>query len=246
MASFPTSAHSFSDFSNGATSDASQVTDIYDEVEAIEDGYLNGTARLNSSHSTVVTLSVTGKSTLAGNVNISGDSTLANLSVSGGSTLATLQVDGNSSFAARPLMPPPAAVGVVNSTTGLANDSTTAVEWVNQLYAVNSSLHSTATNPERFTPQTTGVYVLSASVSLAASFGAGSTAFLLVDIVDSSDTILMRGLSADNGESAAGAVVTAAKHFDATGGYLRVVARQRSGSTHSLNGNVCTAHFWKL
>lgn len=66
MASFPTSPHTFTNFSNGALSDAAQVTDIYGEVEAIEAGLLNGTARLNSSNSTVANLSVTGGSTFSG------------------------------------------------------------------------------------------------------------------------------------------------------------------------------------
>ena len=37
MADFPTSPHSFTPFANGALSDAAQVTDIYAEVEAIEE-----------------------------------------------------------------------------------------------------------------------------------------------------------------------------------------------------------------
>ena len=65
MPSFPTSPHTFASFSNGALSDAAQVTDIYGEVEAVEAGYLNGTARLNSSNSTHTNLSVTGGSTFA-------------------------------------------------------------------------------------------------------------------------------------------------------------------------------------
>lgn len=100
MADFPVSPHTFTNFANGALSDAAQVTDIYSEVEAIELGYLTGTARLNSSHSTVAALSVTGGSTLA-TLSVSGGSTLGGtLQVSGNTTLAgTLAVTGNSSFA---------------------------------------------------------------------------------------------------------------------------------------------------
>ena len=65
MASFPDAPKSFAARSNGQTIDASHVGDLQDEVNAIEDGYLSGTARLNSSHSTVATLSVTGGSTFA-------------------------------------------------------------------------------------------------------------------------------------------------------------------------------------
>lgn len=76
MPSFPTSVFAPATRSNGQTIDASHINSLQDEVVAIEGGYLNGTARLNSSASTLVALSV-----------------------SGGSTLATLQVNGGSTFA---------------------------------------------------------------------------------------------------------------------------------------------------
>jgi hypothetical protein len=72
MASFPTTAKSFASRSNGQTLDAAHVGDLQDEVSAVESGYLGGTARLNSSHSTVVALSVTGGSTFAGAVTFGG------------------------------------------------------------------------------------------------------------------------------------------------------------------------------
>ena len=68
MASFPTTAKTFASRSNGQTIDAAHVGDLQDEVAAIEDGYLTGTARLNSSNSTVANLSVTGGSTFTGDI----------------------------------------------------------------------------------------------------------------------------------------------------------------------------------
>lgn len=70
MANFPNSVTSFSAKQDGIGQiiAASHVNTIQDEVAAIEDGYLNGTARLNSSASTVATLSVAGGSTFAGNM----------------------------------------------------------------------------------------------------------------------------------------------------------------------------------
>lgn len=65
MASFPTSAKTFATRSNGQIIDGSHVQDLQDEVAALEDGYLNGAARLNSSNSTVANLSVVGGSTVA-------------------------------------------------------------------------------------------------------------------------------------------------------------------------------------
>lgn len=68
MANFPNSVTAFSAKQDGIGQiiAASHVNTIQDEVAAIEDGYLNGTARLNAGNSTVATLSVAGGSTFAG------------------------------------------------------------------------------------------------------------------------------------------------------------------------------------
>lgn len=178
MADFPVSKHSFATFANGATSDAAQVTDIYAEVEAIEDGYLNGTARLNSSNSTVANLSVAGGSTLAGALS-AGASTLASLNVTGASTLA-----GNVTFGGTVTF-----TGAVASAVTLSSGATvsTGVVRQNSLPAWNvfhsthvpiaagSSVgfafdtedfirgdigHSTGANSSRITINTTGVYMV--------------------------------------------------------------------------------------
>lgn len=73
-ASYPTSVKTFTAKNTGDTIEATHVTDLQDEVTAIEDGLRNAKAPLNSSNSTVANLSVTGASTLA------------TLSVTGGST----------------------------------------------------------------------------------------------------------------------------------------------------------------
>lgn len=74
MASFPTSVFAPANRSNGQTIDASHMNGVQDEIVAIEDGYRNATAPLNSSNSTIVNLSVTGGSTLA-NLNVTSGST---------------------------------------------------------------------------------------------------------------------------------------------------------------------------
>lgn len=84
MPSFPTSVFSPASRSNGQTLDASHVNDVQDEIVAIEGGYLNGTARLNSSNSTVANLSVAGGSTFAGPVTCSSGVTIS----SGGLTVS--------------------------------------------------------------------------------------------------------------------------------------------------------------
>jgi hypothetical protein len=72
MAAFPNSVKSFAIHNAGDTIQQADVNDCQDEIAAIETGYLTGTAQLNSSHSTLATLSVLGGSTLAGNLTLSG------------------------------------------------------------------------------------------------------------------------------------------------------------------------------
>jgi len=64
--SFPSAVKAFATRNAGDTIQPSDVNDLQDEVNAIEAGYLNGTANLNSSGSTVASLSVSGGSTFAG------------------------------------------------------------------------------------------------------------------------------------------------------------------------------------
>lgn len=103
-ASYPGSVKTFTTRSAGQTIEAAHVNDLQDEVNAIEAGLRNGTAPLNSSNSTVVALSVTGGSTVGGNLGVAGNSSIGgnlavglNLGVAGASSLAALQV-GNSTF----------------------------------------------------------------------------------------------------------------------------------------------------
>lgn len=71
MPSFPGSVKTFTNKNTGDVVQASHVNDLQDEVNAIEDGYINGTARLNSSRSTLAALSVTGASTFGSTVTFS-------------------------------------------------------------------------------------------------------------------------------------------------------------------------------
>ena len=77
MASFPTSAVTFAAISNGAVIQATDIGNPRDEIVAIEAGYLNGTARLNSSNSTLANLSVTNQSTFAGAVTFGSSATFS-------------------------------------------------------------------------------------------------------------------------------------------------------------------------
>lgn len=84
MPSFPTSVKVFTTKLDGAGNNinAAHVNDIQDEVNAIEAGYLNATARLNSSAlsalaSTVASLNVSGASTFTGVAVFNGRPTIA-------------------------------------------------------------------------------------------------------------------------------------------------------------------------
>jgi hypothetical protein len=244
MADFPTTPHTFTNFANGATTDAAQVTDIYAEVEAIEDGYLNATARLNSSNSTLANLSVPGGSTL--NTLTAGASTLATLQVTGNSTL-TGNVTITGTLTAPALAPTNYAI-VTGSTSQFANGSSGSVSWPTQS-AVASSVHSTGTNPDRFFPQSTGLYALSVSVTLAGPFADPSTGVIDLSVKDSSGTLV--GFTRTNGSAggrAPSASVIGAKRFDSVGAtpYLRVALLQRSGSTASVDGTLSFARFYRL
>lgn len=63
---YPTSVQTFATHNKDDTIEGEHVNTLQTEVNAIEDGLLNATARLNSSNSTVAALSVTGGSTFAG------------------------------------------------------------------------------------------------------------------------------------------------------------------------------------
>src|ERR1051325_4783619 len=70
MANFPTSVSAFATKNPGDVIPSADWNTITGEITAIEDGYVNGTARLNSSKSTLATLSVLGNSTLASTITL--------------------------------------------------------------------------------------------------------------------------------------------------------------------------------
>src|SRR5262245_60844925 len=72
MAQFPNAVVSFATKNPGDVIPSADWNSQNAEIIAIEDGYLNGTARLNSSASTLATLSVVGNSTINGVQNVIG------------------------------------------------------------------------------------------------------------------------------------------------------------------------------
>lgn len=213
MPSFPTSVFSPTSKSAGQIIQPSHINDLQDEVVAIESGYINGTAPLNAGGSTVTSLNVSGASTLGG----------------------TLNVVGGSTFTVRPVTPPPDAVRLeIGSTLALVAGQSTAINWITQSYITNSSLHSTASNSSRITPQSTGVYCITACVA----FNPNSSGTRDVEIQDSSGG---RIAFSRTFASAQNAIVfsqtTGYKRFDALGGWVQIVATQSSGSTGSIDAS---------
>lgn len=77
MATYPSGVKTFTSKSAGQSVSASHVNDLQDEVIAIEDGLLNGTAPIVSSRATVASLQVSGHSTVVGSLTVSSNCTVA-------------------------------------------------------------------------------------------------------------------------------------------------------------------------
>lgn len=230
MASFPTSVKVFTSKNDGPGNNinAAHVNDLQDEVNAIEAGYLNGTARLNAAGSTLTSLSVTGNSTLA--------------AVQGGaSTFTTLQVTGNSSFATRPIFTPPdAALVFLESSGAMGSSGISTLAFTAEDFVTNSSVHSTGTNPERLTPQSTGVYLFVAQIGLGGNLTGASS--LSVILRDSSNNIF--GRQDFVGAGAPRINATAMKRFDALGGWaVATLSNNGGGSTISFSTGAAASWF---
>lgn len=150
MASYPTSVKTYTTKSDGSgnTIFASHINDLQDEITAIEDGILNGTAPLNSSRSTLAALSVSGASTFTGTVLCS-------------------------SLVHAPNQP---RVSAYSSATQTLSSASTAVLTLDVEEYDIGGLHSTASNPSRITipAGSSGVYdVLGRTAAVVSSGAAG-------------------------------------------------------------------------
>ena len=233
MASYPTAVKSFTTKNTGDIYQAAHVNDLQDEVAAIEAGILNGTAPVTSSRVVAPALSVSAGSTLT-TLNVTGGSTFATVSVSGGSTFATMSVSGGSTFAVRPTMAPPdVAVVFLDSSGAVGSSAQSTLAWLAQDIVTNSSIHSTATNPERMTPQSTGLYFACLQLGIAGADG-GTIPQREIAIVDSSGSTIatwrMKSSAANDRLNCQGY-----KRFDALGGYLTAKFITNGASSHSLS-----------
>lgn len=216
-ASYPTSVKVFTGRSNGQVIDASHVNDLQDEVNAIEDGIINGTAHLQSSNST-----------------------LTNLNVTGGSTLVNLQVT-NSSFSVRPVTVPPNMAYVFrDAVQDFASSANSTILWIAENYVQNSSMHSTGTNPERLTPQSTGFYAFNAEVGLSSP---STSVMITLFLMDSSNAAIAGGTQFNSSVSGGGALtmqIAGFKRYDALGGFATLRVNAVHTSTLSASSGVGT------
>lgn len=181
MASFPTTNVTYANRSAGQAIASAYINSLQDEIAAIELGYLTGTARLNSSASTVTSLSVTGGSTLNG-VTLSTHATPASTTVSlGDSTTAFKEVHCSSLYLAGSVLSNSnstfANPGVFSAIVTAAQQPILVARTSNTLAVSGESsavsfliddtniggMHSTSASPQNITVPHTGLYLVVAS-----------------------------------------------------------------------------------
>lgn len=235
MPSFPGSVFSAASRSAGQTIGSAHMNAVQDELNAITDGYLNGTARLNSSASTLASLDVNGNSTLASSITFGSIPYV--MPSSGGSTgqvLTCVSTSGSTmGLEWRDAAVSSAVYARVNASTGLqvANDALTVVSFNNQRTITPASVHSTTTNPTRLTAPSSGMYVISGGVRWnSLSTGAGR-AVLSIRLNGATDLVTETvGLA---GTFTLTKNITTLYNLAATD-YVELTVEQNSGSTGSL------------
>jgi hypothetical protein len=227
MASFPNAVKAFTTKNAGDTIQPTHVNDLQDEVNAIEAGYLNGTANLNSSNSTLANLSVSGGSTLSSHVTIGG-----NLTVTG-----TMTVGGGSPLAA-------AACLLTHSVKqDIPSAAWTGLNW-DTITADASGMHSTSVNSSRitFTPST-GLYLVGVTLEWTLPSTGKSVELRLV----TNDTIGVAGAYFPNItiNNNAPQQVTSLIRAASTSDYVTCQALFSAGSTASVFGSTLFGlNFW--
>lgn len=217
-ASFPGAVKAFTVKSAGNTIQAADCNDLQDEVVAIEQGYINGTAPLNSSNSTFVHLSVTGGSTLT--TIQAGASTVTTLSA-GSSTLADLTV----------LAPPPSVRVTHSVATQVANATNTPISFDTERWMTVAGMHSTASVPTRLIAVSSGIYSLAGTVLWqgGSTFVGARALFVRID----GTSVVAEVQDFDKGALIQN--VATQYYFRSSGQYAELCVVQASGSTLSLS-----------
>ena len=171
---YPTSVFSPAARSNGQVIDASHINDLQTEVTAIENAVLGTiTHSINiSGASTLASLHVTGNSTVAGSLVVSGNTALAGgFNVAGVSTLASLHVTGNSTIAGSQVVL--GNVSIIQSMS-VGGPSTLATLQVNSNSTIGGSLSVIVNAAVSGSMNVAGGLLLSASVE-PSSLATGDT-----------------------------------------------------------------------
>ena len=221
MASFPNSVKTFTTKNAGDVIQPVDINDPQDEINAIEDGLLNGKAPLNSSNSTFHALSVTAGSTLA-TLQVTGDSTFA------GNVVITGTLTGGGVIAS-------AACKLSHSTFQQMNSGAFLVlNWDTEVLDAQG-MHSTSANSSRITfAASSGLYCVGANlVWNTVASGSYSIRFKLNDgdgIAGHSEAAAVTG---GNGPMSLSAMVYATSTSD----YVTCQVFQSGGSTNSIVHN---------
>ena len=242
MAQYPSAVISFTTKNAGDTIQPSHVNTIQDEITALEDGLLNGTAPVNSSRITAPSAQITNctiSSLTVTSFNFPANSTLTNVNVTGGSTLASLSVSGGSTLADLVVVQPPPTAIVSNATNiNVASGSTTRLTFTAQTFVSPAGLHSTSANPSRVTLASSGVWLAVASITWGANSSGDRTLRLLVN----GTAFVSERIPPVNGDFTQQTVSGLAYVTD-TASYLEAEVIQDSGSTLSVVGATSPATF---
>lgn len=225
MASYPSAVKSFGTKNAGDTIQPSHINELQDEVAALEDGLLNGTAPINSSRITAPAAQITNatiSSLTVTSFNFPANSTLTNLNVTGGSTLSDLNVTTN----------PTAARVTISANLNTNSGSTTRLTFNTQVFA-SAGMHSTTTNPGRLTAPSSGLYMIAGQVA----WTTGSTGgYRRLRILIDGSSIVAQDTRDGNGDGIGATHQTVATiyRFASSGSYAELEVQQNSGSTLSI------------
>ena len=238
MASYPNAVKSFTNKNAGDTIQPAHINDLQDEIAALEDGLLNGTAPLNSSRITAPAAQISNATISSLTVSVMSisnlqttASTTASLNVTTGSTMAALNVTGMSSLADLQVAAAAPAVRVSNSANIAVGDaSTTRLTFNTDVFASTSGMHSTATNSGRLIATSSGIYCITGTVTWAPNSSGLRQARILIN---GSSFATIQTLPSASGTFNTDQNITTIYRFASSGSYAELEVYQNSGG--SLN-----------
>lgn len=157
MASFPGSVKTFVSRNAGDILQPAHINDLQDEVNAVESGYLNGSAPLNSSNSTMFHISA-----------------LAGMNIVGNSTLGSTVTLGTVTY----VFPAAAPTAIGQALTAQSTGSTSILQWGSAvgiaLLAHNDTEGTTVSSAAYTSLSTVSGFSVDSNTTLIVEFGARS------------------------------------------------------------------------